>query len=148
MARSRRPRRTRRPRLTIGLLVLLSITIITLDYRGEAKGTISGLKRAAHDAFSPVQSAVDAVVRPIGSFLAGATHAGAIEQQNARLRAEIGRLQRQALSRGDASNTLRDLETLEHLPWAAALPQIGSIPDVAAEVVALNTSDFAATVQL
>ena len=148
MARSRRPRRTRRPRLTIGLLILLSITIITLDYRGEAKGTISGLKRAAHDAFSPVQSAVDAVVHPIGSFLAGATHAGAIQQQNARLRAEVGRLQRQALARGDAARTLRDLQTLEHLPWAAGVPQVDSIPDVAAEVVALNPSDFAATVQL
>ena len=33
MARTRRPRR---PRLTIGLLVLASITIITLDYRGDA----------------------------------------------------------------------------------------------------------------
>ena len=148
MARSRRARRSRRPRLTIGLLVLASITIITLDYRGQAGGVISGLKRVAHDAFSPVQSAVDAVTHPAGSFLAGAVHAGALEQQNAKLRAEIGRLQRQALAHGDATRTLQALQALERLPWAAGLPQVSSLPMVAAQVVALNPSDFAATVQL
>jgi rod shape-determining protein MreC len=148
VARSRRSRRTRRPRLTIGLLILASITIITLDYRGDAHGAISGLKRVTHDAFTPVQDAVNAVVRPIGSFLAGATHAGAIEQQNAKLRAEIGRLQRQVLARGGDAATLRSLQALEHLPWAAGVPELSSVPTLAAEVVALNPSDFAATVQL
>jgi rod shape-determining protein MreC len=148
VARSRRSRRARRPRLTIGLLILASITIITLDYRGDAHGAISGIRRAAHDAFAPVQDAVDAVTRPIGSFLAGATHAGAIEQQNAKLRAEIGRLQRQVLARGGAASTLRTLQALEHLPWAANVPELSQVPMVAGEVVALNPSDFAATVQL
>jgi len=148
VARSRRSRRSRRPRLTIFLLVLASITIITLDYRGDAHGLISGVKRVAQDAFSPVQRAVDAVVRPAGSFLAGALHAGAIEEQNAKLRAQNGRLRRQALAAGGASQTLRTLEQLDQLPWAAAVPDVAQIPTIAAEVVAFNRSDFAATVQL
>lgn len=148
MARTRRSRRSRRPRLTIGLLILASITIITLDYRGDAKGAISGLKRVAHDAFSPVQSAVEALSRPIGSFLAGATHAGAIEEQNAKLRQQVGKLERQLLSRGADTATLHALQQLENLPWASALPQVSSLPKVAGEVVALNPSDFDATVQL
>lgn len=148
MARSRRSRRSRRPRLTIFLLVLASISIITLDYRGDAHGLISGVKRVAHDAFSPVQDAVDAVVRPAGSFLAGALHAGAIEQQNAKLRAQNGRLRREQLSAQSAAQTLRTLEQLHQLPWAAAVPDDAQIPTMAAEVVALNRSDFAATVQL
>jgi rod shape-determining protein MreC len=148
VARSRRSRRSRRPRLTIFLLVLASITIITLDYRGAAHGLISGMKRVAQDAFSPVQNAVDGMVRPAGSFLAGALHAGAIEQQNAKLRAQNGRLRRQALAAGGAAQTLRTLEQLQQLPWGAAIPNEASIPTIAAEVVALNRSDFAATVQL
>jgi rod shape-determining protein MreC len=148
VARSRRSRRSRRPRLTIFLLVLASITIITLDYRGDAHGLISGMKRVAQDAFSPVQRAVDAVVRPAGSFLAGALHAGAIEQQNAKLRAQNGRLRRQALAAGGAAQTLHNLEQLQQLPWAAAIPDVAKVPTIAAEVVALNRSDFAATVQL
>ena len=148
MARSRRTRRSRRPRLTIFLLVLASITIITLDYRGDTHGAVSGLKRVAHDAFSPVQGAVDAVVRPAGSFVAGALHAGSLEQQNAKLRAEVGRMERQRLSAGSQAATLRALEALQHLPWAAGVPQLSSVPTVAAEVVAFNSSDFADTLQL
>ncbi len=148
MPSSRRSRRARRPRLTIFLLVLASITIITLDYRGDARGAISGLRRVAHDAFAPVQSAVDDVVRPAGSFLGGALHAGAIEQQNTELRAENGLLRRQALQAGSDVQTLHALEQLESLPWAAAIPSDQSIPTIAGEVVAFNSSDFAATVQL
>jgi rod shape-determining protein MreC len=142
VARKRRARRTRGTRLTIFLLVLASISIITLDYRGHAHGLISGLRRVAHDAFSPVQSGVDAVVHPVGSFLAGATNAGGLQQQNARLRAEIGRLQRQALAQQDTAARLRALEALTHLPFAAG------VPTVAAQVIGLNTSDFASTVTL
>lgn len=148
LSRSRRARRLRRPRLTIVLLVLASITIITLDYRGDAQGLINGLRRGAQDAFSPVRSAVDAVVRPAGSFLAGAVHAGALEQQNAQLRAENARLRSQALAAQSAGGTVAALHQLENLPWAAAVPQTQSIRTVAAEVVALNSSNFADTVQL
>jgi len=128
--------------LTIGLLVLASITIITLDYRGGGHGAISALKRAAHDTFSPVQSGVRAVVRPIGSFLAGAVHYGSVEQQNARQQLEIGRLEQQVNEAKATRQALKSLEQLEHLPWA------NGIPTVTGEVVGLNTSDFAATLQL
>lgn len=128
--------------MTIGLLVLASIAIITVDYRGQAHGVISGAKRGAHDAFAPLQRGVDALVRPVGSFLSGAVHGGDLESQNAKLRAEIGALQRQTLETQATRNALRALEQLDHLPW------VGSIPTVTAQVTALGASDFAATVQL
>jgi rod shape-determining protein MreC len=139
VARTRRPRR---PRLTIGLLVLASITIITLDYRGDAHGAISSLKSAASDAFSPVQRGVDAVTHPIGSFLAGAVHGGQLEEENAKLRAEVGTLQQQQLSGPATANALRSIDALNHLPWTAG------IPTVTAQVIALNPSNFAATIEL
>jgi rod shape-determining protein MreC len=128
--------------MTIGLLVVASIAIITLDYRGQAHGVITGAKRAAHDAFAPVQSGVDAIARPVGSFLSGAVHGGDLEAQNAKLRREIGALQRQTLNTQATRNALRALQRLDHLPW------VGAIPTVTAQVTALNPSDFAATVQL
>jgi rod shape-determining protein MreC len=141
------PRRTRRAGrarrgMTIGLLVLASIAIITLDYRGQAHGVISGAKRAAHDAFAPVQSGVDALARPVGSFLSGAVHGGDLEAQNAKLRREIGALQRQTLVTQSTRNALQALQRLDQLPW------IGGIPTVTAQVTALSPSDFAATIQL
>jgi rod shape-determining protein MreC len=137
-----RTRRARRPRLTIGLLVLASITIITLDYRGDAHGSISGLKRAASDAFSPVQRGVDAVTHPIGSFLAGAVNGGKLEQENEKLRQEVGALQEQTLSETATRNALKAIEGLDHLPWT---PNISTIT---AQVINLNPSNFAATVEL
>jgi rod shape-determining protein MreC len=139
MARTRRPRR---PRLTIGLLILLSITIITLDYRGDAHGEISSLKSGASDAFSPVQRGVDAVTHPIGSFLAGAFNGGELEQENEKLRDELGQYQRQALAQRATENALKSIDQLNHLTWT------GGIPTVTAQVILLNTSNFAATVEL
>lgn len=141
---ARRTRRSRRARrgVTIGVLLLASITVITLDYRGDGRGAISWVKHAANDAFSPLHRGLDAVVRPIGSFLAGAVHAGAIEQQNAKLRNELNRAQSKLGSAQLTRNELQALERLDHLPW------VGDITTVTATVVALNPSNFAATVQL
>jgi rod shape-determining protein MreC len=139
MARTRRPRR---PRLTIVLAVLASITLITLDYRGDAHGSINSLKSAASDAFSPIQRAVDDVTHPIGSFLAGAVNGGQLEAENAKLRQEVGQLQRQALAQGATQNAIAALDRLDHLPWTAG------IAPVPAKVIAMNPSNFAATVEL
>ena len=134
--------RARRPRLTIGLLVLASITIITLDYRGDAHGAISSLKSSASDAFSPVQRGVDAVTHPIGSFLAGAFDGGELQQENQKLRDELSQLQRQMAAEQATQNALRALDALNHLTWTPG------IPTVAAQVIDLNPSNFAATVEL
>lgn len=139
MANARRPRR---PGLTIGLLVLASITVITLDYRGDAHGVITSVKKTAADVFSPVQRAADAVGRPIGGFLAGAFDGGELEEENAKLREQIGDLRRQTEAEQPTVNAFKSLEELDHLPWA------GGIPAVTAQVVGLNPSDFAATVRL
>ena len=142
MARKfRRSRRVRRG-VTIGLLILASITIITLDYRGQAHGAISWAKRTAHDAFSPVQRAVDAAVRPVGSFLSGAVHASALETQNAKLRSEVQQLEGRALAATATDHAVRAIAQLDHLPWASG------IPTIKAQVTALSPSNFAATVQL
>jgi rod shape-determining protein MreC len=139
MARTRRPRR---PRLTIGILILASITIITLDYRGNAQGAISKLKNAASDAFSPIQRGVNDLTRPVGSFLAGAFHGGELEQENAKLRSEVGQLERGALAHQASENALKSIEALTHLPWTPG------IPTVTAMVISESSSNFAATVEL
>src|SRR6202521_951718 len=122
------PRRTRRARrarrgMTIGLLVVVSIAIITLDYKGQAHGAISGAKRAAHDAFAPLQRGVDALARPVGSFLSGAVHGGELQAQNAKLQREIGALQRETLQTQALRNSLRALERLNRLAWGQGIPR-------------------------
>jgi rod shape-determining protein MreC len=124
------------------LLVLASISIITLDYRGDAHGEIASLKSGASDAFSPVQRAVDAVTHPIGSFLAGAFDGGELEQENNRLRLANSRLEQQVLSGQARADALQALQKLENLPWASG------IAVVTAQVINRSPSNFAATIEL
>ncbi len=135
-------RRSRRPRTTLVILVLVSVTIITLDARGGFGRLTSGVKSVASDAFAPVRSAVDGVIEPVGSFLAGSVHYGAVRQQNQKLRDEINRLKLQGAQASQAEAAMKQLSALLHLPW------IGSLQSVPSQVVNYNTSNFASTIDI
>ena len=137
-----KPRRSRRPRTTLVLLVLASITIITLDARGSLHSLTSGARSTAEDAFSPVRGAVNSVLHPIGGFLSGMVHYGSAQHENALLRGENGRLQQQLAERGNDAARLGQIEALDHLPDTDALPQVD------AQMVAGNASNFAATIEI
>jgi rod shape-determining protein MreC len=136
------PRRYRRPRTTLLILVLASVTIITLDARGGLHRITSGVRSVASDAFSPVRSGIDDIIEPVGSFLAGSVHYGAVRQQNQKLQAEIDQLQQQAASQQDIDQQLRQLTALLNLPF------LGNLQTVPAEVTDFGTSDFAATIDI
>ena len=136
------PRRSRRPRTTLLLLVLAAVTIITLDARGGLHVVTSGVRSVASDAFSPVRSGVNAVVEPIGSFLAGSIHYGAVREQNQKLQAEIDQLKMQSAESADQAEALRQLSALLHLGY------LNNLQSVPAEVTDFGTSDFAATIDI
>lgn len=131
-----------RHRYVLGLLVLASVTVITLDYRGGAGALIGGAKGLARDVFAPAESALRAVVRPIGSFLEGAARYRSVEAENARLRQEIETLKAQARSGAADRSELAALSALDHLPYAPSMPR------VVAEVVSQAASNFQATVEI
>ncbi len=136
------PRRSRRPRTTLLILVLASITIITLDARGGFHRITSGVKTVASDAFAPIRSGVDDIIEPVGSFLAGAVHYGAVRQQNQKLQQEIDQLRAQQTTQVDTEQRLKQLSALLHLPF------VGNLETVPAEVTNFGTSDFAATIDI
>jgi rod shape-determining protein MreC len=126
------------------VLVLLSIAIITLDFRGDLRGTITSARRSAGDAVAPLDRAVDDVLRPVGSFLEGAIDYGSLQQQNAKLRFELARREAAAEQLQSVRQRLHMLSALEKLPWA----DVAALPTVAAEVIGQNSSNFEATVVL
>jgi rod shape-determining protein MreC len=136
------PRRTRRPRTTLLILVLASITIITLDARGGFHRITSGVKTVASDAFAPVRSGVDDIIEPVGSFLAGAVHYGSVRQQNQKLQQEIDQLRAAQATQSDTEQRLKQLTALLNLPF------VGNLQTVPAEVTDFSTSDFAATIDI
>jgi rod shape-determining protein MreC len=135
-------RRSRRPRTTLLILLLASITIITLDARGGLRSVTSGIRSVAADSFAPVRSGVNGIIEPIGSFLAGSVHYGAVRQQNQKLQQEIRQLQTQGAKSQQTEQSLQQLSALLHLPY------VGNLQTVAAEVTDYESSNFAATIDI
>lgn len=122
--------------------MLAAVTIITLTSRGTLHPVTSGARAVAADAIRPIQEGVNAVVEPIGSFVAGSVHYGAAKEQNQKLQAEIARLRIQQQAAADQSQALAQLSALLHLPFVADLQTVPT------EVTNFGTSDFAATIDI
>lgn len=135
-------RRPARSRFTLLLLVLTSVTLLTLDYRGAGVGTVGAMKDGARDAFAPVQRLSDRIFAPAGDFVGGIVHYGDLESENDRLRREIADIRGGLYRADDADRERRAL--LDQLD----LPTQEDIPRVDARVVSTSPSNFAFTVEI
>jgi rod shape-determining protein MreC len=139
MAVSRRPARQR---FVLVVVTLLSITVITLDQRGQTAAVIDRVRDVARDAFAPVQAATDAVLSPFGNAFGGVFHYGDLKAENRRLRRELAEARGRATRSADLERELEALHDLEGLTFT------GDIPSVAARVVATAPSNFELTIQI
>ncbi|MGH9180926.1 MAG: rod shape-determining protein MreC, partial [Acidimicrobiales bacterium] len=135
-------RRSSRPRFTLLLVVLTSITLLTLDQRGSGFGVVSAARDLARDAFAPVQDAADAAFGPVGDFLQGALHFGDVEEENERLRAQLAEQEGDVLAARDANQERRALLDQQDLDFAADLPAVAS------RVVQASDARFGQTIEL
>lgn len=135
-------RRSGRNRFTLLFLVLTSITVITLDFRGDGGGFLGSVRSGAADVFAPVRSGADAVLSPVGDALQGVTGYGSLEDENAELRARIEELEGNAVRDEDARAELRELLRLERLTV------LEDIEKVTARVVGAPIGNFEQTIQL
>ena len=135
-------RRNGGSRATLVFLVLTSITVITLDFRGQDSGIIGDVRRVATDALAPVRDGADKVLSPIGEAFSGLTDYGDLEDENVRLRARVAELEGQRLRSADAEAERKALIEL------AGLDYLGDLPTVAARVVSAPVSNFEQTIEL
>jgi rod shape-determining protein MreC len=135
-------RRSTRHRFLLVLLVLTSITVITVDVRGGGSGVMESFRRAARDAFAPVQSAADEVINPVGDFFGGLFRYGHLKSENARLRRQLADARGKASASTNAERERQELLALQKLSFAETLPT------VAARVVATSPSNFQLTVEI
>lgn len=135
-------RRTSRPRFALLLLVLASVTVITLSYRGRSSGWLGGVRGVASDVFSPIQSAAGTVFDPVGSFFEGAASYGSLKSKNAKLRNQLAALKDSNASAIVARDQLGALAKLDNLSFAPNLSH------VVTQVVASAASNFQDTIQL
>ncbi|MHB1535039.1 MAG: rod shape-determining protein MreC [Acidimicrobiales bacterium] len=135
-------RRSSRARYVLAILVLAAVTLVTLDARSGNSGLLNHVRNTARDAFTPIQHATHTVLEPIGNFLTGALDYGALRRQNQQLRSEVAALQAKGVRAAAEQTQAEQILALEHLPF------IGSIPNVAADVISQGSSNFETAVTI
>lgn len=127
------------------VLILVSVTIISLDEAGKTHRVTSGLKSVANDVFDPLRSGVNDIVNPIGNFFAGAVHYGALQQENERLQQEIGQLKE---DRAASSFERNRSQNLSKLHAEERVSPLNGLRTLTAQTISVGNSNFAATSEI
>lgn len=135
-------RRTSRRRSVLILLVLTSVTLITVDARGNDGGVTRTVRDSAQDAMAPVQEAVDDILSPVADWFDGVTESADLKQENRVLREQL------AEARGQAAQSRAALRENEELRAAVDLEFTPDIPGVVAQVIAGAPGNFESTITI
>lgn len=100
--------RHRSPTL-LAVLVLVSLVLLTVDYREGDGGAIATVQRGATAVFGPVQEGFAAVVQPVGGFVSSIAEIGRLQAENDALNAELERLREGRVSVADLERENREL---------------------------------------
>lgn len=115
-------RPTRRQRLAIVVLLVLSAMFVTLDYRG---GSFDGLRSGVAAVFGPLQRGFSAAFGPVGRFLGGIPDVGSSQERIAELtraNADLHRQLREDQLNSDRAKELRRLKLLAGLGQYRVVP--------------------------
>jgi rod shape-determining protein MreC len=123
-------------------LVLLSLSIISLDLNGRTHSITSGVKSLANGVYAPLRQGVVDVLSPVGNFFAGAVHYGSLQSEVQKLQATVGELRQQQAEQGFEKEQLRNLLALKDLPF------IGALPTVTAATQEVDNSNFTMTITI
>ncbi|MQB00272.1 MAG: rod shape-determining protein MreC [Actinobacteria bacterium] len=129
-------RRSGRGRFTLIVFLILSIALITFDYR-QNWGVLERAKDAGVSIVAPVQRGLTAVFRPVGDFFATVGELGDQRRQNQQLRDEVESLVAEREEKeqlADENERLRDILELAK-SWH-------SVDSVTAEVIGRVPSNY------
>ena len=133
-------RRTGRSRFTLALLILTSVTVLTLDFRGSS--AIHSIRNAVSSAFSPVRDGAGRAFSPVSNAWNGLFHYGDVKKENDRLRAQLAEAQGQAAQDADAKRQYDELTQLE------GIVQFTQLPSVTCEVISGPLTNFEHTLEI
>lgn len=132
----------RRRRFIIGLLIVISLTLILLDLRGDG-GPLSTLRGVGGGVFGTIESAISGVTNPIAGFFGSIGSWGDQTERIANLEAEKAALESQL------KTTAVDAKRLEELDGLLKIAAAGQYKTVPAQVIAVGPMQgFAWTVTI
>ncbi|MBL7497207.1 rod shape-determining protein MreC [Frankia sp. CNm7] len=106
-------REQRRSRLVVAILLVITFTLITIDYKtGRGAGGVRGF---LHGAVGGVENGVTAVARPIGRTVSSLVHPNRYHDRADRLADENAALRRELASRVEVTRQAEELAALRLL---------------------------------
>jgi rod shape-determining protein MreC len=127
-------RDTRRTRVLLALLLVTSISLITIDYRGGDNSPLDGVRSLAATVFGPVERVAAAIARPVGDAVDSVGSLGDGQDEAARLKRRNQELTRRLRTSELDRNRARELDKLLHLAGA------GRYTVVPARVIAIGSA--------
>ncbi|MEZ5136752.1 MAG: rod shape-determining protein MreC [Acidimicrobiales bacterium] len=134
------PGRLNRRRFTIVLLVVTSVSLLTLDFRGF--GPLESARSAVLGVLAPVGDFFGGIVSPIGNVFSGITDYDDLEARNRELQQRIDELEGQMASGQTAQAELDQLKASLGLTFANDLER------VTARVTSLSISNYDDTIEI
>lgn len=128
----------------LAALVLLALTLVTIDARSQGGGFLSDVREKVSDVFSPLQTATHDALRPIGNFLTGALHYGSLERENQDLRRQL------AQAANEQATAIAEQQEAEAVLHNQQLDGrfVGSVPSIEAPIIDIGSSNFDNTVTI
>lgn len=133
-------RRSSRRRFTLALLILTSITLLTLDFRGF--GPLESARGAVLGVFAPVGDFFGGLFRPVGNAWTSAFDADDIRSQNEQLRQRVAELEGQSANENTAQKELESLKSQLDIPF------VGQIPTVKARISSGAIANYDDTIEI
>ena len=131
----------RRPRITLVVLLLISLSLLSVSYRGTPPAIASG-KGYVRDIVTPLRQAVTSVIAPIYNVAAGAFEYGSLKKQDAQLRNEVATLENRAVVDKGAAGAMAALSAVLHISFA------GNISGIPAQVISYTPTNLQLSVEL
>lgn len=129
-----------RRRIVVGLLVVLSLALVTLYFREPQTGPLHQFRSAGSTVVRPFQVGAERVVRPFRDAYAYAAGLVGAKEEAERLRGEVERWRQEAIQYRQAFEDRKTLQELLDFRAAPAYP--ADYRDVAAAVIGHSPSQF------
>ena len=129
-----------RRRLVAGVLVFVSIVLITIYFREPAGGSLHGIQSGGAAVLRPFEVGAERVARPFRDaygWFAGLVHA---KSENARLRTQVDRLSQQVIQNYTAAQENADLKRQLHYVGLTSFPT--GYDYVASAIIGRPPSEF------
>lgn len=126
----------RRARILIGVLLVVSLVLVTLDVRGGEGNLLERLRGTATTVLAPIQDGVSTLTRPLSDGTSNIRELFRIRSENAELQERVDELEQRRRARSDLERENQELRDLLDIRDHADLDT------VAARAVALAPSSF------